>query len=115
MPVKRPIVTEAAPVATPAAVPVKVPEASKEIWAFANPAIKEMSKSVYAFPKAHKLKGAVNYQKWRHALVIQFTAVGLGNFLNNPIIADSASLANQATVLLLLKNSYSAKTIYTIT
>ena len=33
-------------------------EPPKEIWAFTNPAIKEMSKSVYSFPEAHKLRGA---------------------------------------------------------
>ncbi|KLU82845.1 hypothetical protein MAPG_01913 [Magnaporthiopsis poae ATCC 64411] len=87
----------------------------KEIWAFTNPAIKEMSKSVYSFPEAHKLRGAQNYQEWRHALVIQFTAVGLADFLINPMLANSVSAADQATILLLLKNSCSAETIHTIT
>ena len=55
--------------------------------AFNTGAIKELNKKVHSIPEGAKLKGPENYDQWKQALSIQFRALGLPEFIDNPSLA----------------------------
>lgn len=73
--------------------------------AFNSSSIKEISKRIYSFPEANRLEGPSNFDQWKETLAIQFRAFGLSEFITNPAISRGLSDADQAIVLMLIRDS----------
>ncbi len=67
--------------------------------------VKELSKKVYSFPELYKLQGPENFDQWKQALTIMFRALGIAQFITDPSIGDMLPDANQAILLMLLRDS----------
>src|SRR6266699_5844733 len=67
--------------------------------------VKELSKKVYSFPELYKLQGPENFDQWKQALTIMFRALGITQFIKDPSIGDTLSNADQAILLMLLRDS----------
>ena len=70
--------------------------------------IKEASKKVYSFPDSYKLVGPSNFDQWKQALTIMLRAMDYAIFIDNPSTADSLIGAEQALLLMLLRDSLTA-------
>ena len=70
--------------------------------------MKELSKKVYSFPNLYKLQGPENFDQWKQALTIMFRTLVITQFITDPNIRDTLSDADQAILLMLLKNSCSS-------
>jgi Reverse transcriptase (RNA-dependent DNA polymerase)./Integrase core domain. len=75
------------------------------LFAFKNPAARDLAKRVFSFPDESQLVGPSNWQAWKQALYIQFRALGIADFVKSPELAKNLSPEDQAVVLLLLRDS----------
>src|SRR6266699_3481399 len=67
--------------------------------------VKELSKKVYSFLELYKLQGPENFDQWKQALTIMFRALGIAQFIMDPSIGDTLPDADQAILLILLRDS----------
>src|SRR6266699_1621085 len=67
--------------------------------------VKELSKKVYSFLELYKLQRPENFDQWKQALTIMFRALGIAQFITDPSIGDILPDANQAILLILLRDS----------
>jgi hypothetical protein len=66
---------------------------------------KELSKKLYTFPESCKLTGPENYDQWLQSLNIMLTALGVSTFIRNFTEADTLPDADQAMLLMLIRDS----------
>ncbi len=70
--------------------------------------MKKLFKKVYSFLNLYKLQEPENFDQWKQALTIMFRALGITQFITDPSIGDTLSDADQAILLILLKDSCSS-------
>jgi len=75
------------------------------VAAFNHSVIKDFNKRVYSFPEGSKLQGPSNFDQWRQALAVQFRALGMPRFIEDPSMARGLSDPDQAIILMLLRDS----------
>ncbi len=68
--------------------------------------VKELSKKVYSFLKLYKLQKPENFDQWKQVLTIIFRALDITQFITDLSIGDTLSDADQAILLMLLRDSY---------
>lgn len=91
-----------APAPAPAPAPVSAPTASD----FSSLTVKELAKQSLNLAEKQRLSGPENYQQWYQAISIQFRALQIPEFLEDPdLVSGRLSDPQKAALLLTLRNT----------